>query len=394
MRLFLFPVYAGDRAANAPSANHSQTERCGAKSDPKSKIQNPKSSGADRAVNDPSGRLRRPSCGRKYLFSQICNIIRCPRLVYALFVFLLLTGCHSETPTPPANPSAPASSKEAKGFPRTVTDARGKVVTISAAPQRIVSLAPSNTEILFALHLDSRIAGVTDQCDFPPEAKRKPNVGGYPISAEKVLSLNPDLVIVVGAINTKEADALEQAKIPVVAVNPKTLADVYASIELVGRVTGADNVARNVVQQMQTETDAIEKQITDVKSRPKTLILYQAGPLYTTNPDSFIADAVRSAGSDYLVKTNLPGSVISPEQVLLDPPDVILCAPEIVSSIKALPGFAAGVPAVKDNRFFTAEGALTRPGPRLPQAIAALARYLHPDFFPRRPATAPPPGPK
>ena len=188
----------------------------------------------------------------------------------ALFVCLFLSGCHqndAKTNNPPQT-----STKTPGGFPRTVTDGRGKSVTIPAAPQRIVSLAPSNTEILYALGLDSRIAGVTAQCDFPPDAKKKPNVGGYPISAEKVLVLNPDLVVTVGSINTKETEALEQAHIPVVAVNPKTLADVYAAIKCIGQATGTDTQADIITETMQAEIEATEKALAKSNNRPKTLI--------------------------------------------------------------------------------------------------------------------------
>ncbi len=271
-----------------------------------------------------------------------------------------------------------------------MTDGRGKAVTIVAAPQRIVSLAPSNTEILYALKLDSRIAAVTAQCNFPPAAKQKPNVGGYPISSEKVLVMNPDLVVTVGSINTKETAALEQAHIPVVAVNPKTLADVYSAIKLIGQATGADAQAEAVTKTMQTEIEATTKAVQSSKNRPKTLILHGVSPLYTTNPDSYIAEAITLAGADYLVKTNLPGSVIAPEALLLDPPDVIVCSPELTTPISNLPGFALGVPAVKNKRFFTGYDLLDRPGPRLPQVIDQLAHALHPECFPSKSIPVPP----
>ena len=305
----------------------------------------------------------------------------------ALALLFFLAGCSHES----ANPNTPSqiSTKSASGFPRTVTDARGQVVTIAAPPQRIISLAPSNTEILFALGLDSRIAAVTSQCDYPPAAKAKPNVGGYPISSERVLVQNPDLVVTVGSINSKETEALEQARIPVVAVNPKTLADVYAAIKLIGQATGAETPARVAIETMQAEIEVTKKAISVSKNRPKTLILHGASPLYTTNSDSYIAEAITLAGADYAVKVNLPGSVISVEQVLAAPPDVIICSPELAAPISALPGFAQGVPAVKNRRFYTGADLLDRPGPRLPQAIDSLARYLHPECLPAKPAASP-----
>ena len=307
--------------------------------------------------------------------------------IIALSLFIFLSGCNHESAK--SNIPPPLPTKSAGGFPRTVTDGRGVAVTIAAAPQRIVSLAPSNTEILFALGLDSRIAGVTAQCDFPPDAKKKPNVGGYPISAEKILVLNPDLVVTVGSINTKETAALEQAHIPVLAVNPRTLADVYAAIRLIGQATGADAQAEASAQTTQAEINATTKALSVLKIRPKTLILHGVSPLYTTNPDSYIAEAITLAGANYLIKSNLPGSVIAPEALLLNPPDVIVCSPGLVGPISALPGFAQGIPAVKNRRFFTDAALLDRPGPRLPQVIDRLARFLHPECFPSKSTFAP-----
>ena len=214
------------------------------------------------------------------------------------------------------------------------------------------------------------------------------------ISAEKVLVLNPDLVVTVGSINTKETEALEQAHIPVVAVNPKTLADVYAAIKLIGQATGTDAQADVITQTMQAEIEVTENALTKSTNRPKTLILHGVSPLYTTNPDSYIAEAITLAGADYLVKMNLPGSVISPEALLLNPPDVIICSPELVAPISALPGFAQGIPAVKNHRFYTDAALIDRPGPRLPQAIDRFARYLHPEAFPAPKFPAPAAKPK
>ena len=309
------------------------------------------------------------------------------RAFLLLSLLILLAGCNNEDAK--SNNPPQTSTSSAGGFPRTVTDGRGKSVVIPAAPQRIVSLAPSNTEILFALGLDSRIAGVTSQCDFPPDAKKKPNVGGYPISAEKVLVLNPDLVVTVGAINTKETEALEQAHIPVVSVNPKSLTDVFDAIKLIGQATGQDTQSDVITETMKAEIEVTENALSKSNHRPKTLIIHGVSPLYTTNPDSYIAEVITSAGADYLVKTNLPGSVISPEALLLNPPDVIVCSPELVQPVSALPGFTQGIPAVRNHRFYTDAALIDRPGPRLPQAIDHLARYLHPECFPpaKSPAT-------
>src|SRR6185436_10141949 len=113
-----------------------------------------------------------------------------------------------------------------------------------------------NTELLFALGLGEKIVGVTTACDYPPEAKQKPNIGGaYNMSVESILSQNPDLVVAYGTVNQKPLQQLEHAKIPVLANNAKTVADTYAAIRLLGRATGTNDRAEQIVKEMQTRIE-------------------------------------------------------------------------------------------------------------------------------------------
>jgi iron complex transport system substrate-binding protein len=313
-------------------------------------------------------------------------------LLFGALLFGILTGCDPRDSAPQQiNPTF--ESQSTPGFPRTITDSRGKQITIKTEPQRIVSLAPSNTEILFALGVDKRIVAVTTACDYPEAAKSLPNVGGYPISLEKVQVKNPDLVVTVGTINQTITDLLEKANIPVVVVDPKNMGQNYDAIRILGKAVGADKKADEVVGQMMKEFNMVRSKAGQMKGRPKVAILYQTRPLYTTGPGTFIDDAIRAAGGQNIVDKPLPQNIISPEQVLTAAPEVIICSPAMESEIKRMPGWATGVPAVKNNRFYHApnSSALVRPGPRLPKAILELAAYLHPEAFPTAPATPPKP---
>ena len=334
--------------------------------------------------------------GRKY---YCCGV---SVLCLPVLGLLMLTGCRPDAApalkinAPGAVPPDRAAQSEAKtdaamDAEHAIPDAYSKsIVTVAKPPQRIVSLAPSNTEILFALGLDKRIAGDTTQCDFPPEAAKKPHVGGYPISSERVLALNPDMIVAVAGLNN--AVPFEHKHVTVVVAQTQTLNEVYETIHTLGVATWTTPTADQIVSRMKTQIAAISQVAAAQPNHPCVLVLHQAAPLYTTPPDSFIAAAIAGAGGEYEVKGNLPRNIISAEQVMIDKPDVILCDAALVPQIKALPGWAQSVPAVRNNRFYTGESAalLMRPGPRLPQAIEDLARYLHPDAFAGKPRIAAP----
>ncbi|HZP81091.1 MAG TPA: ABC transporter substrate-binding protein [Chthonomonadaceae bacterium] len=317
---------------------------------------------------------------------------------WLLLLLVLLAGCGPEPAAPPAaTPAPPAPPPHSIGrlnlppptpFPRTVTDSRGKTLTLVKPPQRIVSLAPSNTELLFALGLGDKIVADTTACDYPPEAKKKPHIGGFTPNIEAVQVQNPDLVVAVGSINAKAIETLEKAKVPVLSIEPKTMEDVYSSIRLLGMATGQDAKAAQIVQETQARIEAVRRAAATTNTRPKVLILYELKPtIYTTGPGSFIDDLITVAGGKNIVTTPMPaGSTISSEQVIALQPDVIIAAsPNAIAQAKQMPGWATGVPAVKNNRFFTPSDAslIDRPGPRLAQGAEELAKYLHPEIFDR-----------
>jgi iron complex transport system substrate-binding protein len=325
-------------------------------------------------------------CGTCHIVTENSRAVTImTRVIFWIWVLVSLGGCNNtdtkQTPQPPPNgASQPATSN---AFPLTLTDARGLTITLNAPPQRIVSLAPSNTELLFALGLGDRIAGVTTACDYPPEAKQKPNIGGaYNMSVESILARNPDLVVAYGTVNQKPLQKLEQAKIPVLAIDAKTVAETYDSILLLGKATGTTDRAEELVKEMKTRIAAVEQAVKDAKTKPRVLIAYSVSPIYTTGPGSFIDDIVRVAGGVNVVEKKLPQDIITPERGVALAADVILCAPDLRDSIRRIPGWSS-IPAVKNNRFFStsSKATLVRAAPRLAPAAEELAQYLHPERF-------------
>ncbi len=294
-------------------------------------------------------------------------------------------GCDNQPPTNSAQNSANTQPVAAPliDFTRTVTDSRGKEIVLKAQPKRIVSLSPATTEILFALGIGDRIFGVTEACDYPAEALKKPKIGGaYDMSVEKVQSQTPDLVIAFGTINEKPIAALEQAKIQTFVVDAKTVAEIYVAIRLLGKATGTEEQAENLANAMESKLTALQKATEGYDPKPGVLIVHDTNPIYTTGPGSYIDEAIKIAGGKNVIDAELAGSTLSPEKGVELVPDVILCAPELRVKLRAIPGWADAIPAVMNNKYFSPSeaGTLTRPGPRLTQAIEELARYLHPDL--------------
>jgi iron complex transport system substrate-binding protein len=283
-------------------------------------------------------------------------------------------------PTKIASTPTVAATPAASGYPRTVTDARGKQLTLAAPPKRIVSLAPSNTEIVYALGDGDRMVGDTTACDYPPAAKSVQHIGGFQTDIEAVEVLNPDLVIALKAVNGKAIESLESAHVPVLVVDATTIDTTYATIDMIGQATGKNKEASKLIASMRSDLDRIGKAAAALPGRPAVLIAYGAGPIYTTGPGSYIDEVIKIAGGRNIVAKE-GQSTISAEEVIQDRPDVIICDPMIEPDLRRIPGWSSAVPAIRNNRFFhtAADTTLVRPGPRLPRAVEELTRYLHPN---------------
>ncbi len=308
---------------------------------------------------------------------------------------LLLAGCKTATVPPVAAPPVTAPSTSIPGsFPLTISDSRGQTLKIPSAPQHIISLTPSNTEILYAIGAGAQIAADTTACDFPPEAKTIAHIDALSPSIEAIEAKSPDLVIALDTINGKMIEMLDKAGVPVLVVRAKTLEQTYEAISLIGTATGHQAQAEQTVKAMKDRIAVVTQKLASTqgnaqdgqpgRSTPsRVFVMYGDSPIYTTGPDSYISDLIKIAGGVNVVIEPLAGDVISPEKVVELEPDVIICSPELQKKALQMPGWAMGVPAVRNSRFFvTSQGAtLERPGPRLAAAAEELAAFLHPEAF-------------
>ena len=271
-----------------------------------------------------------------------------------------------------------------------VTDQLGRTVTLEQLPQRIISLAPANTEILYALGLGDRVVARTDYCNYPPEVKEKPSIGGFSDpNLEKIISLSPDLVIAANIHEKQVIPQLEQKGIKVLALNPKTIDEVLAAITLVGQVTGKQNESSELVNNLQKRIKAVTD-ITDkltAEQRPKVLYIVWHDPLMASGSANFQDELIKKAGGVNII-TDEGYPSISLEVVIQADPDIILAGVGMGEGMDAPLKFAQqeprlqGVAARQNGRVEGVDSDIVdRAGPRMIDALEKFAKLIHPELF-------------
>lgn len=298
------------------------------------------------------------------------------RTALLLLAAFVLSGCGPAVRRP-ARAVSPGG-----GFPVTVRDSLGQRVTLARPPGRIISLAPNLTEILFALGAGGRVVGVTGYCNYPPEALRLPKIGGMiDPSPEKILALQPDLVLGGRGNPPRVLQALRQAGITVVAIDPEqNIPAVLDAIELVGRLAGREPAARRLVAEMRRRIAAVEARVRPIPiaGRPLTILQYGDNPIQAAGAGTFGDQVIRAAGGRNLVGDFKGYPQLSPELVIIRDPEVILVTSrQRGQAISSRPGFSR-VRAVRERRIYLLnEDIVSRPGPRIVDAVEQVYRLLH-----------------
>ncbi len=270
-------------------------------------------------------------------------------------------------------------------FPVKETDDRKKDVVIPAKPLRIVSLAPTNTELLFALGLDSEIVADTSHCDYPEAARAKEKVGGFAsVDVDRIVALHPDLVLAFGTIQLPAVAEMEKRGLRVFWLYPHTVKEILDSFERVGRITGKVSEARHLRETVQKDMDDLRRAVGDLpaKDRPSVFRVMSFNSPATIGADSFQSDlfdlaggrnAFPAAGKDYFE--------VGRDEVVKGDPDVVLVCGDDVKGLqqklKESPVYGK-LPAVQKGRVLVLPCDLTcKPGPRIGEMVKRLARYLH-----------------
>jgi iron complex transport system substrate-binding protein len=263
----------------------------------------------------------------------------------------------------------------------TVTDELGRTIEVVASPQRIVSLAPSITETLFALGLDNKIVGVTSYCDYPPEAKTKESIGDtLKPSLEKIIALKPDLVFVSTSSQLESfVRSLENANIPVYVSNPRNLEESLKTIQTIGEVAGAGQEARALVDGLRARIERVRVRVSS-KEPPSVFVMLGAEPLITVGGASFVNGLLTQAGGRSIsADENSDYPQYSFETVIARNPEVIF----LQMGDDQLPERLRQTRAAKSGRVFHLnDDVLLRPGPRIVDALEQLAEKLHPSGNP------------
>ena len=273
---------------------------------------------------------------------------------------------------------------------KTFTDDIGRRVYLAKPARRVVSLAPSATEILFAVGLDSEIVGVTTFCDYPPAAKAKPKIGSSIQNLEAIIGLKPDLVLAVKSeiVRPDILAKLEQLKIPIFILAPKTIEDILGHISTVGRLVGHDRDARVVAQGLRERLSELRSRMASVKP-VRVFYVVNTDPLISVGSGSFIHQMLELAGGENIVgHTSIPYPKVSLEEVLRRDPEVLLFP---VGTSEGIPEVEqqrwrkwTTISAVAHNRLHQVKAELVnRPGPRAIEGVEAVARALHPGMFSR-----------
>lgn len=274
--------------------------------------------------------------------------------------------------------------------PGTFVDDAGREVSIDKVSQRIVSHVPSITEILFALGLEEKVVGVSEYCDYPEAAKLKPKVGGFfKPSIERIVELDPDLVFT-GGNDEQLMTQLDVLGITYIVLRPDDIDGILKNIELVGKVTGTEKKAGELVEDMRERMSYV---IARAKDAPRVKVFYTFATTdlnnpWTAGPGSFVDSLITMAGGENIgAKAPAPWVQLSLEEVVNVDPEVIIFGTSHGSAatpkeeIERHPVWQ-GITALKRGEFHPIDGDLVeRSGPRIVQGLEEIARIIHPELF-------------
>ncbi|MGB9779795.1 ABC transporter substrate-binding protein [Caldanaerobacter sp.] len=309
------------------------------------------------------------------------------RSIVALFIIFALAfslaACSTQNATKPQE--TPKQAEEVKTqFPLKVTDFLGREVTIEKQPERIVSLVPSVTELLFAIGAGSKVVGVTDFDNYPEEVKDIPKVGGFKgPNIEAITAQKPDIIFASRLSGKEQMESLEKMGIPVVVLDAQNFDQIYQSIELLGKITGNEKKAEEVINDMKSKI----KEISDkVKDLPKVKVFYLVSldGNWTAGKGTFIDEIINLAGGENVASDVNGWAQYSIEELVKKNPDVIITSPHAgdVKDLKNMAGYK-DTNAVKNDKVFVVsnDDIIVRGTNRIVLGLEEVAKFLHPEAF-------------
>jgi iron complex transport system substrate-binding protein len=288
---------------------------------------------------------------------------------------------------------AAASDSNASNGNVTVTDDYGVKVLAPSDPQRIVSLSPSNTEILGALGLMDKVVGVTDYSNYPAEAATKDNVGGYTaINSEKVTALEPDLVIADSGNGNETIDYLRGLGLNVVVLNPTDLEGIFKDIALVGKATGTEDKANSLVSSLSDRINSIKEKVASANTTPTVAHVVSYDPIYVAGKNTYQDQVISVAGGKNAFSSIDGWGTINIENLLDKDPDYVMInsGSGMADANGSNPVYdyfkqntqVQSLTAVKNNHLILVDAdTISRGGPRIVDAVEMVAKLIHPECF-------------
>lgn len=267
-------------------------------------------------------------------------------------------------------------------FPVNVQDDSGVMVKIMKKPEKIISAMPSITEMLFSLKVGDKIIAVTEFCDYPEEAKKIPKLGREKMNLEKGISLEADLIIMLGDAQAKDIERFRKFNQPVFVINPHTVADVFSDYDKLGVITGNAHQAYSVTQRMRRRMDwreALAKKSPQF-GRIKALILISKNPAIGVGKGTFINDLVGIIGINNVIKTGEPYPRLNKEKIIEMNPDIIITTSDIAKKPEHIynDGKFKKTKAGIEKRVLILDPAIiSRPGPRLINALDEIYNFTY-----------------
>jgi iron complex transport system substrate-binding protein len=271
-----------------------------------------------------------------------------------------------------------------------ITDQLGRMVMLDKVPEKIISIAPANTEILFALGLSDKIVGVTSYCNYPAEALEKEQVGGFSTpDIEKIIALEPDVVFAAPIHEAQVIPQLEGLRIKVIALAPKTIEETYDAIELAGKVAGVQDTAISLIEGMRSRINAVTSLVANLsdEERPNVFYIVWHDPLMTAGGDTLPGQLIELAGGKNIFAESSGYPTVSLETLLDREPDIIIAGTGMGSGANAPLEWAQsesrlqGTEALKEGKVFSINTDLTgRFGPRIVDALYEMFRLIHPEL--------------
>ncbi|MFP3904200.1 MAG: ABC transporter substrate-binding protein [Armatimonadota bacterium] len=321
-------------------------------------------------------------------------------IVLCCFVAAALTGCSRPAPQPVhPSPSTPEAASQ-DGWPRTLANESGPDIALRKPAERVICLQPNISEMMAAVGAAEAVVGVDKYTDYPAEMTEKPRVGDIlKPDYEKIVSLNPDLVVTSRGTPMPVIEKLRGLGVQVVGLDPLSIDEVFDAMKLLGRATGHEDDAEKAVQELQKRREAIRQRVKNAvvdKDRPRVVFILSFEPLFVAGASSFVAELINEAGGRHVIEVTDPAGEqqpwpqVSKETIIAAAPDVLICGlshggasmgtEQVMQRLRSDRAWSE-IPAVRNGRVYTInDDIVSRPGPRLIRALEIMARDIHPEI--------------